>query len=118
MYPVLVRDVGDPPSSVELGDEYVLMHACEWSRHPVTLQSEHCAIHAFFQTQNANIAPELVPFFKKWAHLRVGRTGQIARTAWKECAWEAAGQIPRRTRMVRVCTSLFTPSASQTHVMH
>ncbi|RDX44352.1 hypothetical protein OH76DRAFT_1458043 [Lentinus brumalis] len=97
----------EPPSSVDLGNGYVLMRARERSRHLVQLQSEHTAIHAFFQRHNTNIAPEWIPFFKKWGRLRVERTGQIARTAWKECEWEAAGKIPRRARMVRLANDIY-----------
>ncbi|KAI0714436.1 hypothetical protein C8T65DRAFT_771783 [Cerioporus squamosus] len=99
--------VGDPPSSVDLGNGYTLMRARERSAHAVQLRSEHNAIHAFFHTQNVrHIDPAWVPWFKKWARLRIP-TGQIARTAWKECEWEAAGRVPRRARMVRLANDTY-----------
>lgn len=101
MYPELVHQSLDPESVVVLGDGYVLMRARERTAHDVELRSEHNAIHSFLLTQNIHVAPTWIPCFKKWARLRLP-TGQIVRTAWKECEWEATGKLPRRARMVRV----------------
>ncbi|TFK79541.1 hypothetical protein K466DRAFT_505373 [Polyporus arcularius HHB13444] len=99
MYPQLVHRTLDPASAVDLGDGFVLMRARERTQHNVQLHSEHVAIHSFLRRQNIPVRAEWIPRFQRWARLRLP-TGQIGRTAWKECAWEAAGRVPRRARML------------------
>ena len=116
MYPELVHEARVPTSAVDLGDGYVLMRARERSAHEVQLQSERLAVHVFLAHVNfGGVDPNWHPWFKKWARLRLP-TGQITRTAWKECPWEAAGRRPRRSRMVRVSILNHRLIITSTHI--
>ena len=114
MYPELVPEEPKPRTLAILGDGYILMGARERSPHYIKVQSEVNALHVFLQGLNINL-PNWSPYFQKWARLRIP-TGQIARTAWRECEWEAAKKFPRRARMVRVCLILILSHINISHI--
>ena len=89
------------------------MPATQRSVHDVDPVTEHFAIHKYLDHMKAQVDLTWKPFFKKWARLRIP-TGQIVRTAWKECDWEANNRYVRRARMVKVCDMYVKTSVSLT----
>ncbi|KAI0716630.1 hypothetical protein C8Q76DRAFT_617213 [Earliella scabrosa] len=91
----------NPPTAIACGEGYWIMPAMERTAHKIEVASEIQAIHRYLRTVgHTDIDPAWIPWFRKWARLRIP-TGQIVRTAWKECDWEEKGRSVRRARMIK-----------------
>ncbi|KAI0364295.1 hypothetical protein BV20DRAFT_956494 [Pilatotrama ljubarskyi] len=88
-----------PVGALDLDGGYVLMHArdqrCRYLDAP-----DSTALTTFLEGKGVEVRTWR-PLIWKWARVRLPN-GQIARTAWKECAGEKRGNAVRRSRMVKV----------------
>ncbi|TBU21771.1 hypothetical protein BD311DRAFT_677574 [Dichomitus squalens] len=89
-----------PRGAIDLGDQYVLLHPT--MRNPQRLGNiDSTALIAFLDAQGIRSPPHWIPRIIKRGRLRLPG-GQVARTAWKECAGERRGRPVHRSRMVKV----------------
>ncbi|KAI0827285.1 hypothetical protein BC628DRAFT_1318376 [Trametes gibbosa] len=99
-YPEFAKDLSElPQGAIDLGNGYILLRARERSMWTVQSPLEQSAVHRFLRSIGNPVANTWAPELFRWARLEVP-TGQIARSAWKECDWEAHGRRPRRGRML------------------
>ena len=72
-----------PRGSQDLGDGYVLLRARERHASGMTVL-EAAALHTYYHTCGQDLSDSYQPTIFWWARLRL-LTGQVARSAWKEC---------------------------------
>ncbi|KAH9847975.1 hypothetical protein C2E23DRAFT_740410 [Lenzites betulinus] len=89
-----------PTGAIDIGDDFVLMRARD-QRPRLVDNSETEAARAYLDGPLGLDIGTWRPAMWKWARVRLPN-GQIARTAWKECAGEARGNAVRRSRMVKL----------------
>ncbi|OJT06314.1 hypothetical protein TRAPUB_2832 [Trametes pubescens] len=100
MFPDLSKEItGLPQGAVDLGNGFVLLRARDRSAWTVTSPLERGAVYKFLASVDNPVPDTWIPEVFRWARLELPQ-GQIARTAWKECNWEAHGRQPRRGRML------------------
>ncbi|CDO70170.1 hypothetical protein BN946_scf185009.g21 [Trametes cinnabarina] len=106
LYPMLAPPADVlPEHAVELGDEYILMRARD--RGPRLVKGlEEAALREYLEGKLELGLGHWKLALWKWARVRLPN-GQIARTAWKECAGEARGNKVRRSRMVKLKDNRF-----------
>ncbi|CDO77865.1 hypothetical protein BN946_scf184612.g2 [Trametes cinnabarina] len=93
-----------PAGALDLDSGYVLMHArdqrCRYLDGP-----DSAALTTFLEGKGVEVGAWR-PLIWKWARVRLPN-GQIACTAWKECAGEKRGNAVRRSRMVKLKDNRF-----------
>ncbi|TBU59038.1 hypothetical protein BD310DRAFT_818176 [Dichomitus squalens] len=89
-----------PSGAVELGDQYVLLHPTMRNAQVVP-PKDSAAICAYLTSEGIAVPQNWTPRIIKWGRLRLPN-GEVARTAWKECAGEKRGRPVHRARMVKV----------------
>ncbi|TBU58259.1 hypothetical protein BD310DRAFT_977430 [Dichomitus squalens] len=94
-----------PMGARDLGDQYVLLHPMARTAQLVG-DGDARALHAFLTDRAIQVSSEWRPRVTKWGRLRLPN-GQVARTAWKECAGERRGRPVHRARMVRLADNRF-----------
>ncbi|KAI9066946.1 hypothetical protein FKP32DRAFT_1564687 [Trametes sanguinea] len=100
LIPSLAKASELPSGALELHGGYVLLRALDLHARGVT-PSEARAIHDFLRRRRHPIAETWKPLVRRWARLLLP-TGQIARSAWKECQLEARGRKLRRAQMIKL----------------
>ncbi|EJF56245.1 hypothetical protein DICSQDRAFT_71883 [Dichomitus squalens LYAD-421 SS1] len=107
MFPESLEDTPKlPRGAVELGGQYVLMHPTMRSPRVVSTD-DSAALITFLRAHDITFSGLWTPRLVFWGRLRLPN-GQVARTAWKECAGEKRGRPVYRSRMVRVRTPAIT----------
>ncbi|TBU25585.1 hypothetical protein BD311DRAFT_852584 [Dichomitus squalens] len=94
-----------PRGAIELGGQYVLLHPT--MRSPRVIQAgDSAALITFLRAQGVTLPEPWTPRLVFWGRLRLPN-GQVARTAWKECAGEKRGRPVHRSRMVRLADNRY-----------
>ncbi|CDO72198.1 hypothetical protein BN946_scf184970.g50 [Trametes cinnabarina] len=100
LIPSLAPEEPLPRGAHTLASGYVLLRALDSRQRDVSLP-EATALHRYLHKLGQQVASSWNPSVQRWARLRLPN-GQIAWTAWKECALESRGRAVRRARMIKL----------------